>query len=266
MTSSTSLSRDENGTRPPDPATAVVEAAGLGVAYGRVQALEGVSMSLLRGETALVLGLNGAGKTTLLKALAGLVEAGTGTVRLGGLDVTAMPTHRRARAGLSLVPEGRGVLPGLSVRDNILLGLHTAPRRRRRSEHEALDWSTAFFPPLRAKMKQDCSTLSGGEMQMLGTARALVADPKVLMIDEPSLGLAPKATATVYQALGRLQEEGISLLIVEQKSVPLVRDPDRVVVLRSGRVVRELRHALPSPEELSEIYLGGETEKEEGAL
>lgn len=260
MTSSISSSRDEHATRPSEPAT-VVDATDLGVSYGRVNALNGVSLSLRRGETALVLGLNGAGKSTLLKALAGLVDLKAGCVRLAGQDVSALPAHKRARSGLSLLPEGRGVLPGLSVRDNILLGLHTAPRARRSSPHDALEWATSFFPRLRDKLGQDCSTLSGGEMQMLGTARALVASPRVLLIDEPSLGLAPNATAIVYEALGRVQEQGVSLVIVEQKSVPLARDPDHVLVLRNGRVARELHDELPSHQELSEIYLG-DAEKE----
>lgn len=243
------------------PATAVIAADRIAVSFGRVRALRGISLQLSPGETRLILGLNGAGKSTLLKALAGSVPAQRGRVLLGGRDVTRQPAHARARQGIALVPEGRGLLPGLSVRDNILLGARTAPRHRRRPDRDAIEWATEFFPRLRERLSQDCGTLSGGEMQMLATARALVGGPKVLLIDEPSLGLAPKATEIVYEALGVLQQQ-IALLIVEQKSVPMTTIPDTVTVLRNGMVAHEARNAMPTGDELAQIYLhGGDDEK-----
>lgn len=241
----------------------VLAAESVEVTFGRVRALRGVSLDLRPGHTHLVLGLNGAGKSTLLRALVGSVQLQAGRVFLAGTDVTWMPSHTRSRRGISLVPEGRGLLPGLSVRDNILLGARTAPRRSRRSDEDAIEWSTAFFPKLRERLSQDCSTLSGGEMQMLATARALVADPKVLLIDEPSLGLAPKATEAVYEALGVLQEQDIAVVIVEQKSVPLARVPDRVMVLRNGLVVHEVDDTMPSPDELAQIYLRDDEQEDD---
>jgi branched-chain amino acid transport system ATP-binding protein len=237
--------------------TPILQAVDVSVNYGRVRALTDAALTLHRGETALVLGLNGAGKTTLLRALAGITPVRGGRVRYFDCDVTNVAAHRRARAGIALLPEGRGVLPGLSVRDNVLLGVRTAARGRRWSATEALEWLASFFPPLANKLDQDCSTLSGGEMQMLGLARALASRPNVLLVDEPSLGLAPKATAIVYEALGRLAASGMTTIIVEQKAVPLAAVPDAVLVLRNGHVVHEMRGEQPTQEELRDIYLGG---------
>jgi branched-chain amino acid transport system ATP-binding protein len=236
----------------PDP---VLGAEGLAVSYGRVRALRSVSLTVRRGGLVLVLGLNGAGKTTLMRALAGLAPLRAGRVTLGGRDISRLPAHRRARQGISLVPEGRGVLPGLTVRDNLDLGWHAAPRSRRGALADAVGRVTDLFPVLGQKFSQDCRTLSGGEMQMLAIARALAPRPSVLLLDEPSLGLAPLVTATVYEALGHLGATGVAAIIVEQKAVPLPVVPDTVLVLRNGSVVHESHGTKPSEAELADLYL-----------
>lgn len=236
----------------------VLGAKALVVSYGRVRALRSVSLSVRPGGLVLVLGLNGAGKTTLMRALAGLVPLRAGRVTLGGRDISRVPAHRRARRGISLVPEGRGVLPGLTVRDNLDLGWHAAPRSRRGSLATTIAGMVDLFPSLGQKFGQDCRTLSGGEMQMLAIARALASRPSVLLLDEPSLGLAPQVTGTVYAALGHLGAAGVAAVIVEQKAVPLPVVPDTVLVLRNGTVVHEVHGAKPSEEELAELYLSND--------
>jgi branched-chain amino acid transport system ATP-binding protein len=242
----------------------VLRAEALAVSYGRVRALRSVSLSVPPGGLVLVLGLNGAGKSTLMRALAGLAPLRTGRVTLGGRNISRMPAHRRVRLGISLVPEGRGVLPGLTVRDNLDLGWHAAPRSRRGSLADTIAGVVDLFPVLGQKFGQDCRTLSGGEMQMLAIGRALASKPSVLLLDEPSLGLAPLVTGTVYAALGHLGAAGVAAVIVEQKAVPLPVVPDTVLVLRNGQVVHEVHGARPSEEELAELYLS-DTETAKGA-
>lgn len=237
------------------PGEQVLAADALGVSYGRVRALESVSFGVCRGGTVLVLGLNGAGKSTLMRALAGVVTPRSGRVSLAGRDISRVPAHRRVGYGISLVPEGRGVLRGLSVRDNLELGWHAAPRSRRGGLADAIDRAVALFPGLGDKFRQDCRTLSGGQMQMLAIARALLSRPAVLLLDEPSLGLAPMVTAAVYEALAGLGTEGVATVIVEQKAVPMRVIPDTVLVLRNGRVAHETRGAKPTEDELARLYL-----------
>jgi branched-chain amino acid transport system ATP-binding protein len=235
----------------------VLEADGLTVRYGPSVALQPMSLRLCEGELLLVLGPNGAGKTSLLRALAGAVDARGGMVRLCGQDVSRASAQERLRKGLSLVPEGRGRLPGLSVRDNLLLAWHTANAARRGARTDAIDKVTSLFPILRQRMEQDCSTMSGGEMQMLAIARALVSNPEVLLLDEPSLGLAPMATARVYEALGALSKQGLTMIVVEQKAVPLAAARESTLVIRNGSAVFSDQRR-PSRDELAALYLGGE--------
>lgn len=234
------------------------------VSYGRVRALEPLSLAVGAGDLTLVLGPNGAGKTSLVKAIAGAVAPGPGSrIELDGQDVTRIPAHRRVRKGICLVPEGRGVLPGLSVRDNLEIGAHAAPgpgswrRAGRRRDRAALDEVLGLFPLLARRLGQDCATLSGGEMQLLAIARAMLTRPRVLLLDEPSLGLAPQATAAVYAALETLGQGGLPLVIVEQKAVPFPRVPGTTLVLRRGRVASRIHGRRASEEELTGIYLGG---------
>ncbi|HVA11660.1 MAG TPA: ABC transporter ATP-binding protein [Stellaceae bacterium] len=225
------------------------------VAYGRIDALQPVSFSAAPGSLTLILGPNGAGKTTLVKALAGAVKLRSGQVWLDEENVTALPAYRRVRRGIALVPEGRGRLPGLSVRDNLLLGWHAAPPQRRARFDGDAAAVLAQFPILRERLHQDCSTLSGGEMQMLAIARALLAKPRVLLLDEPSLGLAPQMIARVYEALRQLVGGGLAMVLVEQKAVPLRSARETTLVLQNGRVVFQGERR-PSNDELAALYFG----------
>jgi len=234
----------------------LVRVQNLAVAYGAVQALHSVSFSIRRGGLVLVLGPNGAGKTSLVKALAGAVMPRHGTVVLDGVDVTRVRAFKRVKRGVALVPEGRGTLPGLSVLDNLDLGWHAALRERRAPKQESLARISSLFPVLEQRLQQDCGTLSGGEMQMLAIARALLSSPRVLLLDEPSLGLAPQPIARVYESLGELNEQGLAMVLVEQKAVPLARTPDLTIVLHHGRVVYQKENTRPDEAELAELYLG----------
>lgn len=231
-----------------------LNAEGVSVRYGGVEALRPLSLSIERGGLLLVLGPNGAGKTSLLRALAGSVPLRSGRIVLAGRDVTRLPAHRRSRAGMALVPEGRGRLPGLTVAENLELGRRAAGDRA--TDRDG-DFAEIFdlFPPLRERLRQDCSTLSGGEMQMLAIGRALLMKPTLLMLDEPSLGLAPQAIDRVYRALDTLAASGLAMLVVEQKAVPLPRSRETTIVLRNGRVVFH-RNERPSTDELARLYFG----------
>lgn len=229
----------------------------LSVTYGRTQALQGVSLSLPERGLVLVLGPNGAGKTTLVKGIAGAVPLRAGRVMLGARDVRWVAAHKRVRLGVALVPEGRGTLPGLSVMENLEIGWHAAAASRRGSCRSEIEQVMEHFPRLAERKTQDCSTLSGGEMQMLAIARALLSKPSVLLLDEPSLGLAPIVTAGVYAILTELNRQGLAIVLVEQKAVPLGRVPSTTIVLRTGRVVYQKDDARPTDAELAELYLGG---------
>ncbi len=231
-----------------------LRAEDVAVRYGGVEALHPISLSIERGGLLLILGPNGAGKTSLLRALAGAVPLRSGRVFLAGRDVSRMPAHRRSRHGMALVPEGRGRLPGLTVSENLDLGRAAAGARANDRERDLAE-VFELFPPLRERLDQDCGVLSGGEMQMLAIARALLMKPAVLMLDEPSLGLAPHATARVYRALDALATAGLAMLIVEQKAVPLPRARESTIVLRNGRIVFRHDHR-PDADELARLYLG----------
>jgi branched-chain amino acid transport system ATP-binding protein len=236
-----------------------LEVDSLAVRYGRVNALDDLSFSAAQGELVLVLGTNGAGKSSAVNAIAGLVSPFAGRVRVGGRDVSRQPAYRRVKSGVSLVPEGRGPLPGISVQDNLELGYRARARDKQRAESyaDAVERVIALFPILGQRLKQDCGTLSGGEMQMLAIARALLAAPTVLLLDEPSLGLAPKPVAQVYEALDGLAASGLTLVIIEQKSVPLRTEPALTIVLHNGHVIDVRHHSRPSDTELAELYMGG---------
>jgi branched-chain amino acid transport system ATP-binding protein len=235
----------------------VLTVDGLTVAYGAVDALQPISLSVARGGFVLVLGPNGAGKSTLVRALAGATRAKAGRILLEGEDVTEVPAYRRVKRGIALVPEGRGTLPGLSILDNLELGWHSAPADRRRPKTERLAEITQLFPFLGERLHQDCRTLSGGEMQMLAIARSLLSEPRLLLLDEPSLGLAPQAVGRVYRTLAQLNEAGLAMVLVEQKVVQFRRTPDTTVVLHSGHVMYNEPGRRPSEDELAELYLGG---------
>src|SRR3984957_13542086 len=225
---------------------------GLNAGYGPLAVLDQVGLRIGRGETIAVLGPNGAGKSTLMKALSGLIRPIQGTIGFGGVELEGLSAHRVARAGLILVPEGRQVFPQLTVAENLRLGA----TRRRDFEFAEIETMLDRFPPLRPRLHTAAGLLSGGEQQMLAVARGLLARPDILLLDEPSLGLAPAVAAELFAQLRRLREEGMTLLIVDQMADHVLAIADRGYVLGGGRVVAQgpatgLRGAM-----LDDAYLG----------
>lgn len=233
----------------------VLEAENLSAGYGRVPVLHGLSLDVCAGEMVTLIGANGAGKSTLLKVLAGLVHPSEGRVLLDERDVTRLAPERLVRAGLALVPEGRMLFGPMTVDENLLLGAHT---RRRASEIAGeLKRVRTLFPVLEERGAQAAETLSGGEQQMLAIARALMSCPRVLLLDEPSLGLAPKVIASIFAVLDELRRDGLGILLVEQDARIALRHSDRGHVMRTGEIVLSGAGAvLLSDDSVRQIYLG----------
>ncbi len=226
----------------------------LRVAYGPVRAVDGVSLALGAGEALAVIGANGAGKTSLLMAVAGVVAPQAGRVALHGEEATGWGPERKLRAGLADVPERRQLFSGLSVRENLLLGAYAAPRGAR--DDDRLDGVHELFPVLAQRHDQPAGTLSGGEQQMLAIGRALMAAPRLLALDEPSLGLAPIVVDRIIDALGAVRHR-MALLLVEQNARAAMLLADRVLVLERGRVVRQgTPEQLAQDEAIRAAYLG----------
>jgi branched-chain amino acid transport system ATP-binding protein len=230
---------------------------GLVVSYGHIQALKGVALRVERGEFVSVIGPNGAGKTTLLLALSGAVRASQGRVVFEGEDLTRVPQHERVRRGIAIVPEGREVFGPLTVMENLELGAYSRGGVRGAETRRDLQMVLDLFPALRPRTRQLAATLSGGEQQMLAIGRALMSRPRLLLLDEPSLGLAPVVVREILQTLGRLHAEGLTCLLVEQDATLALRMTDRSYVFRTGLVVTEgPSAALMASPLVEEIYLG----------
>ncbi|HYR40772.1 MAG TPA: ABC transporter ATP-binding protein [Methylomirabilota bacterium] len=210
--------------------------SGLAVSYGAVAALHDVSLEVRQGEIVSVIGGNGAGKTTLLKAIAGVLRPAAGRIAADGRDIAGRPSWWVARHGISLVPEGRGIFGDQSVHDNLVLG---ASARRGTVSAADLERALSLFPALAAKLGSPAASLSGGQQQMLAVARGLMARPRVLLLDEPSLGLAPMLAREVFAAIQRLRADGVTILLVEQMAVQALALADRAYVLERGRVILE---------------------------
>jgi branched-chain amino acid transport system ATP-binding protein len=208
------------------------------VSYGAIQAVHGVSIAVGEGEVVTIIGANGAGKSTLLKSIVGLEPVNSGRVLLEGQDITSTPAHRRTAMGVALSPEGRGVFADQSVRDNLLLGAYAKPGNPTRTE-ERIQHFFGLFPRLREREGQPAGTLSGGEQQMLAIARALMSEPKLLLLDEPSLGLAPLIIKDIFDIVRRLRETGLTILLVEQMANQALGVADRAYVLETGRITHQ---------------------------
>ncbi|MGH3409590.1 MAG: ABC transporter ATP-binding protein [Streptosporangiaceae bacterium] len=236
------------------PALAV---ASLSAGYGRFDVVRDVSLDIAAGEAVALLGPNGAGKTTVLRAIMGLVTRRSGSIRVGGVEIIGLPVHQVARGHAALVPEGRRLFANQSVEDNLLLGaLHL--RRDRARVTALLDSVYELFPVLLEYRHRMSTALSGGEQQMVAIGRMMMSDPAIMLLDEPSLGLAPLAIEAVGRALLRLREQGRSLLLVEQRVDLALQVCDRLYVLTGGAVVQQRRTADVDPESraLIDAYLG----------
>jgi ABC-type branched-subunit amino acid transport system ATPase component len=238
----------------------MLEVRDLHVSYGRIRAVQGVSLAVRAGEVVALVGANGAGKSSILKAIAGLERPERGTIRFEGADIAGAPAHRTLARGIAYVPEGRMIVGTLSVRDNLRLGAYA---RLHAGTGGGADLAAeiarvlATFPDLRGRLDEPGASLSGGQAQMLALARGLMAAPKLLLLDEPSLGLAPVMTRAVFDLLARLKAEGATILLVEQNVAEALALADRAYVLESGRVVKQGAASLLARDPgLREAYLG----------
>ncbi len=224
--------------------------------YHGLVVVDGVSLRVQPGEAVALVGVNGSGKSTLLKTIAGLVPATAGRVLLAGRDVARQPAHRVAAAGCTLVPEGRGLFPGLSVLDNLRMGGY-ARRLAGRQLARLVELAAGFFPALQNRLGQPAGTLSGGQQQMLALARALVGEPQLLLLDEPSTGLAPLVVREIFEKIRGLKQAGVSLMLAEQNVQEVLRLADRAYVMQTGRIVLEGPAAeLARSGEVQKAYLG----------
>ena len=241
-------------------ANAVLEIRDLHVAYGKVEALHGLNVTVGAGQIVTVIGPNGAGKSTMLNAIAGaqVANASTrGTVLLRGVDVGGYPVESRVAQGMSLVPESRDLFTTMSVEDNLLLGAYTRYKRGEKDYAAQLESVYDLFPRLRERRAQAAGTMSGGERQMVALGRALMAKPSLLMLDEPSLGLAPLIVKEIFRVIVRLKETGVGILLVEQNARAALQAADYGYVLETGEVVMEGPAAqLANDPKVIDTYLG----------
>ena len=220
--------------------------------YGGVRVLTGVSLEIAAGEIVALLGRNGAGKTTTLKSIMGLVKPRAGSIVLDGDDLTQISPHNVPKLGVAYVPQGRGLFPRLSVEENLRMGMLV-----RNSSRDTYDWALSLFPVLTERLRQRAGTLSGGEQQMLATARALCLGPKILLLDEPSEGLMPRVINQLMEAVSGLKARGMSVLLVEQKIEAALKVADRIVFLEHGVIRHEaLPEELEADPEPLHRYLG----------
>ncbi len=234
----------------------ILRLANIESSYGPVQAIRGVSLEVRKGAIVTVLGANGAGKTTILKTISGIIDPQKGTVWFDGEEIQRKNADWIVRRGISHVPEGREVFPLLTVRENLLMGAYT--RKDRDGVAPDIERMFVYFPILRERQNQEAGQLSGGQQQMLAIARALMSRPKLLLLDEPSLGLSPKLVKEIFEIIKRVnQEEGTTMLLVEQNANIALSTADYGYVLEVGRVVmQDTRERLLEKEDIKEFYLG----------
>ncbi len=234
---------------------ALLSVRGLDVYYGAVHALKGVDLDVQRGEVVTLIGANGAGKSTLLRTISALVKPRAGTITFDGRDLLKLPPHQVVAAGVSHAPEGRAVFANLSVEDNLVLGAYL---RRDKGVNADMERMYALFPRLKERRKQASGTLSGGEQQMLAIARALMSRPRLLLLDEPSLGLAPLLVKDIFSTIVSINREGMTILLVEQNANQALHVAHRGYVLETGRVaLSDTGPALLANPAVKEAYLGG---------
>jgi branched-chain amino acid transport system ATP-binding protein len=227
------------------------------VHYGRIEALHGVSLQVRQGELVTLLGSNGAGKTTMMRAISGLRPLSSGSVWFEGRDISKVKAHQRVIDGLIQAPEGRGVFPGMSVLENLQMGCYGRKFDSKAEHNERLDWVLETFPRLAERRSQVGGTLSGGEQQMLAIGRALMARPRVLLLDEPSMGLAPMVISQIFKIISEINSTGTTVLLVEQNAQQALSRSDRAYILETGTVTRSgPARELLADDSIRAAYLG----------
>ncbi|NBU57500.1 MAG: ABC transporter ATP-binding protein [Actinobacteria bacterium] len=233
-----------------------LEIKDLRVHYGKIEAIKGVSVVVNQGEIVTLIGANGAGKTTILKTISGLRPVSSGSITFDGVDINKVPAHKRVDLGISQVPEGRGIFPGMTVLENLEMGKFNRKDRKDEME-EDLDRVYTLFPRLKERATQAGGTLSGGEQQMLAMGRALMARPKVLLLDEPSMGLAPQMIANIFRIITEINKQGVTILLVEQNAQQALQRAHRAYILETGNVTKEAAASdLLNDPAVREAYLG----------
>lgn len=234
----------------------MLEVRGLEVSYGEFLALRGINFTVAEGELVTIIGANGAGKTTILRSLMGLARCRRGEIFFRGENITSAPAHRRARLGITLVPEGRKIFPDLTIADNLRMGAYI--QKNRKAIRERMEEAFRLFPVLRERQNQVGKTLSGGEQQMLAIARALMAEPQMVLMDEISLGLMPIYVDETFKVIESLHRKGVTILLVEQNARKALASADRGYVLETGEIVLSDTSArLADDPQVKKAYLGG---------
>ena len=225
------------------------------LSYGKIEALHGISLTVNEGEVVALIGANGAGKTSTMRAISGLRAVSPGKIVFDGKDITKLRADERVKLGLCLAPEGRGIFPGMTVTENLGMGAYT--RKDKAAIEEDYDRVFGLFPRLAERRKQIAGTMSGGEQQMLAIGRALMARPKLLCLDEPSMGLAPKLIQQIFSIISEIASQGTTILVVEQNAQQALSHSDRAYVLETGEIVKSgTGHDLLADDSIREAYLG----------
>ncbi|MDP1793101.1 MAG: ABC transporter ATP-binding protein [Acidimicrobiales bacterium] len=236
---------------------ALLELRDLAVSYGPINALKNINLSVEAGQIVTLIGANGAGKTTTLKTISGLLKPTTGDIVFDGESIVGVPAHKLPKLGIGHAPEGRGMFPGMSVTENLEMGAYL----RKGSLKDSFDRVFTLFPRLAERRKQATGTLSGGEQQMVAIGRALMSEPKLLLLDEPSMGLAPRLVAQIFSIVTEINQQGTTILLVEQNAAQALRRAHHAYILATGEVVREgVANDLAEDPAVRAAYLGIETE------
>jgi branched-chain amino acid transport system ATP-binding protein len=236
----------------------MLEVEDLRVAYGKIAALKGISFHVEEGEVVTLIGANGAGKTTTLKTMSGVRPVSSGHIRFEGRDITRLASHKRVALGICQAPEGRGIFPGMSVAENLEMGAYLRRDRKSAAKAEDLERVLNLFPRLRERFGQAGGSMSGGEQQMLAIGRALMSRPRLLLLDEPSMGLAPMLIRQIFRIISEINSQGTTVLLVEQNAAQALRRAHRAYVLETGMIVKEgAGRTLLDDAAVRAAYLGG---------
>jgi len=237
----------------------LLEVEGLCVNYGHIEAIRDITFGVEEGTVATLIGANGAGKSTTLKSISGLRKIRAGRILFDGKDLASVPSHDRVKLGISQSPEGRGIFPGMTVRENLEMGAFTRKDRKSAAYQEDVDRVYSLFPRLQERRTQVSGTMSGGEQQMLAIGRALMARPRLLLLDEPSMGLAPKLIQQIFSIIGEINQQGTTVLLVEQNAAQALKRADTAHILETGEIVRSGSGSeLAGDEAIKAAYLGGD--------